>query len=1419
MPRVLGYLRPHRKFAVISVFLTILLAAVALAEPWPLAFTVDTIIGDKPAPGWVEAIFGSGVGALIALAVGATLLLTLLSGVMTVWNEYLLTTVDQKMVLDLRSDMFKHAQKLSLAFHDTESKGILMYRINQQAAGMGQVVTSLPKVAQDVLTVGGMAYIAVKINPLLALLAMGTTPFIVYSTVYYTDRIEPRLYRVRGLGAVNLAIVYEAMAMIRVVLAFGTQGREFTRFRKQGEGFVDEVVKLTVRQTAFRLGVQLITSVGTAAVIGVGAYQAVNGQISAGELLVILSYIASAYQPLEDLTTTITNFQQQFIGLLMSFDLLDTKPGVEQKPGARSLERARGEIELEGVGFGYEGRADVLKDVSVHIPAGRAVAIVGPTGAGKSTLCSLPPRFYDPVEGSVRIDGHDVRDLQLHDLRSQFSIVLQEAQLFSGTIANNISYGKPHAPMEEIVEAAKSANAHDFIEALPEGYDTLLGEGGTKISGGERQRIAVARAFLKDAPILILDEPTSQIDSQTESVVLDALDRLMQGRTTILVAHRLSTIQGADQILVIDHGAVVQRGTHEELAERDGLYRQLWLAQTRARQVRARVEAATKPVNASLPSPAGRRALPVPAASTGRPKVVLLGMLTKIPVGGVAWLIGHYAVGFERLGYDVYYVEAHARTPSVFMRAGAKDAAAKTAAAEKAAAYVAGIAKRFGLENRWAIRAPGATGISYGMSAAEVDQLYRDAALIVNMHGGTPPLPEHAATDRLVFLGTDPVDVELEVERGRERALEFLDQHVAYFTWGLNYGNPDCELPWARPYSFVPSPPPVVLDFWDSAVDPAGPFTTIGNWRQEYRDIHYQGQVLGWSKHREFMKIRDLPMRTQAEFELALGSYEGRDRLFLAEHGWRVRPGFELSQDLDSYRDYIIGSAGEISAAKEQNVHFRTGWFSERSATYLAAGRPVIVQDTGFGAALPTGEGLFAFRDLDEAIEAVEAVRADPARHSRAAREIAREHLSHELVLGDVLDHMGLPAQRRRQPPRHSAAPVDLPQDLPLEPGPEEAPEHAAETVARVLARPVPTVRSASTPPVTSVIVPVRDNLSRTRIALEALLASSSDLPYEVIVVDDGSDDPVREYIEVLAARNPCVRVIRTEDGLGFAGACNAGVDASSGRYIVLLANDTVVTPWWLTGFTGRLEDPTVGLVGPTTNRGHGAAHVETSYRTYGEMLGFAREHALEWQGCPVVDIAIAEMFCLALRREVFDAIGGFDERFEVGMFEDDYARRVRDGGYGVVCAHDLFVHRFSVASLGGPDDATHPAYTAMARRVEEAVGRHVPSGSRVLVASHGDDALVELDGREAWHFPQHDDGTYAGHYPADDGEAISHLEELRERGADYLVLPATSLWWLDHYEGFRRHLERYPRPIEDPESVVIYELSEPAEVKGEGTK
>jgi ATP-binding cassette subfamily B protein len=1358
VPRMLPYLRPYGKLAAASVAVTILVALVVLAEPWPLAFVIDGVLGEDPVPGWVTAIVGDGVGALIVFAVIATLVLTLLSGGLTVVNEYLTTKVNQYMTLDFRSDLVQHVQRLSFSYHDSARTGVLMYRLNQQSGAIGQIVTGLPAIAQSVLTIAGMAFITFTIDPLLALIALGVTPFIFYSTNFYANRIEPRLYTVRGLEAMNLAIVHEIMQMFRVVLAFGRERREYWRFRNQGEKAVKARVDLTVRQTAFQLGVQLITAIGTAAVLGVGAHLAVKGRITAGELLVVLTYVAQVYQPMEEVTQTIASYQQQFIAFRHASDLLKEAPHVTEKPDARAIERARGEIELDGVEFSYpKQRKRVLKDIGFRVPAGQAVALVGPTGAGKSTLASLLPRFYDPDEGRVLIDGIDLRDLTLDSARGQFSIVLQEPLLFQTSILENIRYGKHDATDEEVEAAAKAANAHEFITELPDGYETTLGERGAQISGGERQRIAVARAFLRDAPILILDEPTSSIDSRTESAILDALDRLMEGRTTIMIAHRLSTLRDVDRILVLDEGRLVEQGTHDELLAVRGLYRRMWEAQTgregvempgtapdavalsapssdgpdddagalqegeresqlrelmqrideaerRERAARARTRAALDRIRQPAAGTRGRE-----PGGPSRPKVVLLGMLTRIPVAGVAWQVGQYVAGFERLGYEVYYVEAHGRTPMMLMTHKEDDGAGK------AARYVAEFAARFGLGDRWSYQALHDKGQSFGMSPERLDRVYRDAALIVNMHGGTRRPPEHAATDRLVFLGTDPVDVELDVHRGRRQTIEFLDQHVAFFTSALNYGNPECKLPWASSFPFVPSPPPVVLEFWDNDVDPDGaPFTTIGNWRQ-HRSVRFDGRVYRWSKHHEFLKILDLPIMTRTPIELALGSYDDHDHLLLAEHGWRVRPGYELSRDPDTYRDYIIGSAGEVSAAKEQNIHFRSGWFSERSATYLAAGRPVILQDTGFGVALPTGEGLFAFDDLKGAAEAINAVRRNPKRHRRVAREIAREYLSHEVVLGDMLDRVGLGHRPSVRPRRRSPAAPRIPGKLPLNGRSGRPPTDPGSIAKRVERRPVPVVRPPAGPPAASIVVPVADNLASTRLALESVLANTEEPAYEVVVVDNGSEDRTRDYLEVLAARNRHVRVIRNESDVGFAAACNQGLEAAAGDLVALLSNDTIVPPGWLAGLAQRLEDPSVGLIGPTTNGFGGAAQISTPYETYEEMLRFARDRADAASNGAVIDIEAAEMSSVALRRSVFREVGPLDDRPEAGMFEDaDYARRVREAGYRVVRDEGLFVHQFGHASLAstGNGDGGDRKYATVASRADSGIREHTQGGA-----------------------------------------------------------------------------------------------------------
>jgi ATP-binding cassette subfamily B protein len=589
LPRIRPYLRPHRKLAGVSLALVVASSLAALLAPWPLAILIDSVLGDKPLPPVLSRLDGLGTYALLVVTVSSGLLVTAIAHGLAVVDEYVNTRLDQSMVLDLRSDMFRHVQRLSQAFHDRKRTGQLMFLINSQASAVGGITVAIPPLLQAVVTLAGMFVIVARIEPVLALLALSVVPFIYVSAGYYARRIQPQVMRVRNLESQSMTIVHEAMAMLRVIVAFGREGHEYRRFRTQGERSVDARVRLTVRQTTFSLVVTMITALGTAMVLGVGALHVLKGDMSTGQLLVVMGYIASLYKPLEQISNTVSGLQEQFITLRGALNLLDTEPEIAERERAIALSGAQGGVAFDAVSFSYAGRRGTLRDVSFEAPAGSRVAIVGPTGAGKSTMLSLIPRLYDPQGGTVRVDGHDVRDLRLADLRAQISVVHQEPLLFSSSLRENIRYGRLEAADAAVEAAARAAGAHDFIQALPEGYDTLLGERGARLSGGERQRVAVARAFLKDAPILILDEPTSAIDSRTEAVVLAALERLMRGRTTFMVAHRLSTVSSADLILVVDRGAIAERGTHEELLAASGLYAELHEAQT---GVRARAAAA-----------------------------------------------------------------------------------------------------------------------------------------------------------------------------------------------------------------------------------------------------------------------------------------------------------------------------------------------------------------------------------------------------------------------------------------------------------------------------------------------------------------------------------------------------------------------------------------------------------------------------------------------------------------------------------------------------------------------------------------------------------------------------------------------------------------------------------------------------------
>ena len=582
IPRLFPYLRPYRGLAAGSVALSVWAIAIGLAEPWPLAFMVDNVLGAHRPPAFLVHLIGTSdrIVLLVLAAVAGLAIVALRNGV-GVLHEYVNTKLHQRLVLDFRSDIFEHAQRLSVSYHDAKPTGMLMNQMNSMPDAAGSLVIGIPPLVQSFVMVIGMFVIAVKLDPVLALLALTVVPVIYYSVGLYSSRIIPRLQYVRGLEWQTMSIIFEAMAMLRVVAAFAREHYEFRRFRAQGETAAGARVKLTVRQTLFSLAVNTWTAAGTALVLGIGAFHVLQGQLTIGELLVFLSYIAAVYGPLETISSTIGSMQQQLVTVQGAFYLLDAVPEISDAPDAVELKDSKGAVDFDHVNFAYGGRDGTLKDITFAARPGQRIAIVGPTGAGKTTLVSLIKRFHDAQSGRVLVDGIDVKNLRIKSLREQVSVVLQIPELFSGTIADNIRYGWLDAILPEIKEAAKAANAHEFIERLPMGYDTEVGEGGAQLSVGERQRVCVARAFLKGAPILILDEPTSAIDSMKEAVILDALDRLSVGRTTFVIAHRLSTIRHADLILVMSGGQIVESGTHAQLLAEGGLYRQLYNIQMR----------------------------------------------------------------------------------------------------------------------------------------------------------------------------------------------------------------------------------------------------------------------------------------------------------------------------------------------------------------------------------------------------------------------------------------------------------------------------------------------------------------------------------------------------------------------------------------------------------------------------------------------------------------------------------------------------------------------------------------------------------------------------------------------------------------------------------------------------------------------
>ena len=553
--------------------LGLLSTPIALMQPLALKVIVDSVIGDTALPSFFDGLFAKTDGrygtSLLWAAVTLQILVVLLVQLQAVAKSLMQTFVGERISLRFRAKLLNHAQRLSFAFHDRRGTHDSIYRIQYDATAVQHVaVYSVVTVLTAFLDIVLMLCVMFSLHAKLTLVALPVLPLMFLLSRFYAKRMKPRYKRAKSLESSALGVVQEVLTSFRVVKAFGREAHEEQRFVDQSRKGVRARIRLGVAEGAFGLLVGLTTAAGTAAVIYVGALAVRADEIEIGTLLMMLTYLNHLYGPVRTMGKNVAGLQKQIASAERSFELLDESPDVVEKDDALPLDRAFGHVSFDGVSFSYEEGQPILEGVGFRVPAGSRVGIVGRTGAGKTTLVSLMTRFYDPAHGKISIDGVDLRDYKLDDLRRQFSIVLQDPVLFSSSIASNIAYARPEASQEDIERAARAAGAHEFIAAMPEGYDTVVGERGMRLSGGERQRISLARAFLKDAPILVLDEPTSSVDVKTEAEIMATMQELMKGRTTFMIAHRLSTLTTCDRVLrIADGGLEIESAPQIEASE------------------------------------------------------------------------------------------------------------------------------------------------------------------------------------------------------------------------------------------------------------------------------------------------------------------------------------------------------------------------------------------------------------------------------------------------------------------------------------------------------------------------------------------------------------------------------------------------------------------------------------------------------------------------------------------------------------------------------------------------------------------------------------------------------------------------------------------------------------------------------------
>ncbi|HZN64183.1 MAG TPA: ABC transporter ATP-binding protein [Tepidisphaeraceae bacterium] len=561
--RLLAEARPYWPHVIAFLLLSLLATPLSMLAPVPLKIAVDSFIGSTPPPRFLGFLLPNGTGPqddarLLLLLAGMVIAVALLTHLQHMSATLLKSYVGERLVNGWRSRLFRHVQRLSLSYHDNQGTSDSTYRIQYDAQSIQTVVIdSLVPMISAAWMLGCMLYVTARISPRLALVALTITPPLLFVSAVFRRRLRQQWRDVRKLESSAHSVVQEVLGAVRVVKAFGREDHEHDRFMSRANTGMAARLRAALAENFFGLMVGLLTATGTAAVLFIGARDVRSGRMTVGNLLLVIAYLAKLYDPLKSLGKQLGTKQRALASAERAFALLDELPDVPDRPSAKPLLRALGDVSFRDVCFGYGDGPAVLHHVSFDVPAGARVGVAGRTGAGKTTLVNLLTRFYDPHAGQVLLDGVDVRDYRLADLRNQFAIVLQEPVLFAASIAENIGYGRAGATREEIVAAARAADAHRFIENLPQGYDTPVGERGMCLSGGERQRISLARAFLKDAPILILDEPTSSVDLKTEAAILGAMERLMRGRTAFLIAHRPATLEGCDMLLRIENGRLV----------------------------------------------------------------------------------------------------------------------------------------------------------------------------------------------------------------------------------------------------------------------------------------------------------------------------------------------------------------------------------------------------------------------------------------------------------------------------------------------------------------------------------------------------------------------------------------------------------------------------------------------------------------------------------------------------------------------------------------------------------------------------------------------------------------------------------------------------------------------------------------------